>query len=125
MILNKIDVECYLEDVKQAIKEKRYKVSSREKNERLFVDYMITEKQREEILLSLQVEDFCEAVYNKNDKYKHEILYIFGKDEYLLPRFGGKEKLVSLYIKFNKLENGYSIVISFHEQDYPLKYVFK
>ena len=47
-----------------------------------------------------------------------------GKDVMLLERMGTKEKQVSLYIKFNKLEC-YVIVISFHEQKYPLKYPFK
>ncbi|MDD7281486.1 MAG: hypothetical protein PUH10_05800 [Erysipelotrichaceae bacterium] len=122
---NKNEVECYLRDVKQAIREKRYLVSSRDKNEQLFVDYNITEKMREEILLDLQVDDFCEAINNEHPKFSHEILYIFGKDVRLLPRFGTEEETVSLYIKFNKLENLYCIVISFHKQEYPLKYAFK
>lgn len=36
-----------------------------------------------------------------------------------------KAKTVSLYIKFNKLENCFVIVISFHEQNYPLTYYFR
>ena len=38
---------------------------------------------------------------------------------------GTEEKMVSLYIKVNKLENCFVIVISFHEQKYPLTYYFK
>ena len=38
---------------------------------------------------------------------------------------GTEEKTVSLYIKFNKLENCFVIVISFHEQKYPLTYYFR
>lgn len=125
MDISKEHVEIYLREVKQAIKEHRYTVSSREKNKQLFVDYIISEEMRKEILLSLEVEDFCEAVYNDHVKYSHEILYIFGKNVKLLPRYGGNEKIVSLYIKFNKLENMYCIIISFHEQEYPLKYAFK
>lgn len=34
-------------------------------------------------------------------------------------------KTVSLYIKFNKLENCFVIVILFHEQKFPLTYCFK
>lgn len=125
LVVDKNEIEKYLIDVKQAIKEKRYQVSARDKNEQLFVKYNITEQLREEILLDLQIDDFCEAVHNEHPKFSHEILYVFGKDVYLLPRFGGKERTVSLYIKFNKLENLYCIVISFHEQEYPLKYAFK
>ena len=36
-----------------------------------------------------------------------------------------RRKTVSLYIKFNKLENCFVIVISFHEQKYPLTYYFR
>lgn len=50
---------------------------------------------------------------------------LFGKDVKLVERFGNSDKLVSLYIKFNKLENCYVIVVSLHEQKYPLKYYFK
>ena len=46
-------------------------------------------------------------------------------DAILLPKQGGDEETVSLYIKFNKLANFYVIVISFHRQDYPLVYKFK
>lgn len=46
-------------------------------------------------------------------------------DVILLPKQGGDEETVSLYIKFNKLANFYIIVISFHKQDYPLVYKFK
>ena len=50
---------------------------------------------------------------------------VYGKDVKLVERFGNSDKLVSLYIKFNKLENCYVIVVSLHEQKYPLKYYFK
>ena len=125
LVINRRKIECYLADVKQAVKDKRYTVSQRDKNEQLFIDYNITEQMREDILLSLQVEDFCEAVNNEHPRFAHEILYVFGKDVSLLPRFGGAERIVSLYIKFNKLDNLYCIVISFHEQEHPLKYAFK
>ena len=47
------------------------------------------------------------------------------KDVKLLRRFDSGEEQVSLYIKFNKLESRYVIVISFHKQKYPLNYKFK
>lgn len=34
-------------------------------------------------------------------------------------------KTVALYIKFNKTDNCYVIVVSLHEQKYPIKYCFK
>ena len=53
------------------------------------------------------------------------LLYTSGKDVILLERNGTKEKTVSLYIKFNKLDGCFVIVISFHEQKYPLTYYFR
>lgn len=123
--LEKKDIYIYIEEVKKAIREGRYQVSSRDKNEELFLNYIITEKERKEILLGLCVEDFCKAEPNDHPGYPDEIVYIFGKDVELMPRFGGDIKTVSLYIKFNKLDNSYVIVISFHEQKYPMKYKFK
>lgn len=125
MKYKKREIERYLDEVKQAIRNKRYSVSAREKNERLFIDFVFTEKMREQILLNLCVEDFCGTVKNEHPKYAYEILYIFGKSVRLLPRFGRSEKVVHLYIKINKLQDSFCIIISFHEQEYPLKYVFQ
>ena len=123
--LEKKDVCIYIEEVKKAIREGRYQVSSRDKNEELFLEYIISETEREQILLGLCAEDFCEAEPNDHPAYSEEILYVFGKEVELMPRFGGHIKTVSLYIKFNKLDNSYVIVVSFHEQKYHIKYNFK
>lgn len=124
MDIRKEEVEKYLTDVKKLVRVGRYRVSSRKKNRELFVEYVFTEDMRKEVLLSLTAEDFSDAVRKEHPEHPEEILYIFGKDISLVPRFGGKEETVSLYIKFNKLENLYIIVISFHKQEYPLKYKF-
>jgi len=125
MSVTKEEVKIYLDEVKVAVSDKRYTISAREVNHRLFEEYLITEKDAETILLSLCVEDFCKIVPNEDPRYPHERLYIFGKDVILIPRFGEKETTVSLYIKFNKLDGNYTVVISFHKQQYPLKYKFK
>lgn len=122
------DVEMYLEDVKQAINAGRYRIAmneNRQDNHHLFVEYVISEKQRKQILLSLEAADFSEIKHNTHKGYEHELLYVFGKDVKLLNRFGSEEEQVSLYIKFNKLESLYVIVISFHKQKYPLNYKFR
>ena len=122
------DVEKYLEDVKEAINAGRYRIAmneNRQDNQDLFVDYVISEEQRKQILLSLEAADFSEIRHNTHKGYEHELLYVFGKDVKLLNRFGSEEEQVSLYIKFNKLESLYVIVISFHKQKYPLNYKFR
>ena len=57
------DVEMYLEDLKEAINAGRYRIAmneNRQDNRDLFVDYVISEEQRKQILLSLEAADFSE-----------------------------------------------------------------
>ena len=89
------------------------------------MDYVFTEEDAKKVILSLTAYDFSDAVQNDHPQHLQEILYIFGKDINLMPRYGDSEEKVSLYIKFNKLTNQYVIVISFHKQEYPLTYKFK
>jgi hypothetical protein len=122
------DIEVYLSEVKNAIRCGKYRIainSHRQNNADLFIDYVIDEAKAKEILLSLSAMDFSEILQNEHIGFEYEKLYVFGKDVELLERMGNDVKTVSLYIKFNKLENCYVIVISFHEQKYPLKYYFK
>ena len=122
------EIEEYLSDVKKAVSEDRYRLdrnSRRQDNIDLFINYVIDESKAKDIILSLEVMDFSEIVQNEHVGFEHEMLYIFGKEVQLLERTGTEEVTVSLYIKFNKLENNYVIVISFHEQHYPLNYYFR
>lgn len=127
-MVTRAEIENYLNEVKNAIRRNRYRIDrnpKRQSNIDLFFDYIIDESDAKQILLGLEVDDFSEVKQNDHVGYEHEKLYIFGKDVNLIERFGSTEKTVSLYIKFNKLENKYVIVISFHEQKYPLSYYFK
>ena len=122
------EIEAYLNEVKEAIQIGKYRLDrnrKRQDNIDLFLKYVIDEAKAREILLSLTAADFSEILKNEHVGYEHERLYVFGKDVLLLERSGTEEKMVSLYIKFNRLKNCYVIVISFHEQKYPLKYQFK
>lgn len=128
MVVTFDDIEKYLEEVKRAINAGRYRVemnNKRQDNQNLFFNYVINEEQRKQILLSLTPMDFSEIRHNDHKGYEHELLYVFGKDVNLLRRFGSGAEKVSLYIKFNKLESRFVIVISFHKQKYPLHYQFK
>lgn len=126
--VNKKDIEQYLSEVKEAVENNRYRLdrnARRQDNINLFLEYVIDEAKAKEIILSLTVMDFSEILQNEHRGFEHEKLYVFGKDVNFLERNGTEEKTVSLYIKFNKLENSFVIVISFHEQKYPLTYFFK
>ena len=128
MSIDKTHIEQYLSEVKEAVRNGRYRIDRndrRQDNLNLFLDYVIDEAGAKEIILSLEADDFSAILQNEHQGFEHESLYVFGKDVRLLERTGSGEKTVSLYIKFNKLENCFVIVISFHEQKYPLKYYFK
>ena len=125
MNVTKSDIEQYLSDVFAAVNAGRYQISPRQKNQDIYMDYVFTEEDAKKVILSLTVYDFSHAVQNDHPQHPEEILYIFGKDINLMPRYGDSEEKVSLYIKFNKLTNQYVIVISFHKQEYPLTYKFK
>ena len=127
MVIGKKDIEQYLSEVKEAVKNDRYRIernARRQDNIHLFLDYLIDEAKAKEIILSLTVADFSGILQNEHIGYAQERLYVFGKDVILLERNGAEEKTVSLYIKFNKLENSFVIVVSFHEQKHPLTYCF-
>ncbi|MFQ9585310.1 MAG: hypothetical protein ACLRZS_02410 [Mediterraneibacter gnavus] len=122
------DIDIYLMEVKDAIRKNRYRIernSRRKDNQNLFFTYAIDETMTKDILLGLTAMDFSEILQNEHKGYEHEKLYVFGKDVDLLERMGDTSKTVSLYIKFNKMDNSYVIVVSLHEQKYPIKYYFK
>ena len=122
------DIDSYLTEVKNAIRKNRYRIemnSRRQDNRELFLTYVIDEEMAKDILMGLTPTDFSERLQNEHEGYEDEMLYVFGKDVELLERMGNESKTVSLYIKFNKLDNCYVIVVSLHEQKYPIKYYFK
>lgn len=128
MTITRNEIEKYLSILKDSVEAGAYRIelnSRRQDNRDLFFTYVIDETKAKEILLSITVDDFSEILQNEHKGFEHERLYVFGKDVKLLERMGNAEKTVSLYIKFNKLENCFVIVISFHEQKFPLKYYFK
>lgn len=99
--------------------------SNRLTNLSLFDECLINEESVKSILLNLTVYDFCEKVQNKHANFNHEWLYVFGKEIDLIKRFEEKSGMVPLYIKFNKIEDKFLIVVSFHKQKYPLVYYFQ
>ena len=128
MNIERESIEQYLLEVKESVKKDKYRLdhnSRRQDNIKLFLDYVIDEAKVKEVILDLKPQDFSTILQNEHKGFEHEKLYVFGKDITLLERNGTEEKTVSLYIKFNKLENCFVIIISFHEQKYPLTYYFK
>lgn len=122
------EVEKYVAGVKALIGADQYRIDvsrKRQANFDLYKDYVIGEAGSKDILMNLTADDFCGAVRNRHAGFEREILYIFGKDVKLWQRFGTEEEKVSLYIKLNKLESRFVIVVSFHKQSRPVAYAFK
>ena len=122
------DIEQYLSNVKEAVENDRYRLdrnAKRQDNINLFLDYVIDESEAKQIILSLTAMDFSMILQNEHKGYEHEKLYVFGKDVTLLERNGSEEKIVPLYINFNMQDKCFVIVISFHEQKFPITYYFR
>lgn len=118
----------YLGEAKKLILDGKFRIalnSNRLTNLSLFDEYLINEESVKSILLNLTVYDFCEKVQNKHANFNHEWLYVFGKEIDLIKRFEEKSEMVPLYIMFNKIEDKFLIVVSFHKQKYPLVYYFQ
>ena len=96
-------------------------IPKREGYLKLLDEYYIDDIMVEEIVLKLTYKDFSFADYNEHLEYKDEILYVFGKDVLLVSQSSKKEELVPLYIKFNKMDDKFVIIVSFHKQKYKLE----
>ncbi len=120
------DITEYLQGVRDSVNSGDYRIErNRAKNRTIFEDFIFSEEDAKNILLKLTYLDFSYTRQNDNPRHPEEILYVFGKDVMLTERFGTNNINVPLYIKINKLDDGYVIVISFHEQEWPLRYYFK
>lgn len=127
-MIDESEINDYLGEAKKLILDGKFRIalnSNRLTNLSLFDEYLINEESVKSILLNLTVYDFCEKFQNKHANFNHEWLYVFGKEIDLIKRFEEKSEMVLLYIKFNKIEDKFLIVVSFHKQKYPLVYYFQ
>ena len=127
-MIDESEINDYLGEAKKLILDGKFRIalnSNRLTNLSLFDEYLINEESVKSILLNLTVYHFCEKVQNKHANFNHEWLYVFGKEIDLIKRFEEKSEMVPLYIKFNKIEDKFLIVVSFHKQKYPLVYYFQ
>lgn len=128
LLIDESEINDYLGEAKKLILDGKFRIalnSNRLTNLSLFDEYLINEESVKSILLNLTVYDFCEKVQNKHANFNHEWLYVFGKEIDLIKRFEEKSEMVPLYIKFNKIEDKFLIVVSFHKQKYPQVYYFQ
>lgn len=124
--LTKENIEKYLGELIEVIKYNKYQISNRDKNNEFIHRYNLRSKKIKEILMNLNVLDFCYA--EDNDRMNGEILYVFCK-EYQLDNWGTIEN-IKIYIKINKItlkdKNGeYVFIVSFHKPERDIKFLFR
>ena len=122
------DINDILVKIKEHIRNGRYKISlnrNRQNNLQLIQMYNLNTNRIKNILLSIEATDFCYSTQNRHINYSNEVLYIFAPTVELIDIFG-EENTVTLYIKFNIIDSDqFVIVISFHELQYSINYLFR
>ena len=108
-------VSQFLKDFKDLTYEKGLLVTVRVKNTRALLDLGLTGKQREEILLGLEVSDYCSGP--TKDIYRPGDYWEFGK------QIDGIEIYIKLKIAAQHRDE-HALCLSFHKAEYPLKYHF-
>ncbi|WP_407270364.1 hypothetical protein [Radiobacillus sp. PE A8.2] len=124
------EIEVYLNDFKDLTRQGRHTISrngNRQENIDFMEDYNISDQKAKEILLSLEVLDFCYVVDNEKEMFAHEKLYVFCRAFDLDNR--GELENIDIYIKSNLMEtrggNKRLVVISFHKRNKEITYCFK
>lgn len=125
------EVQVILNKIKDCINDNQYIISqnqNRAENVQFITEYRLDEKKRKEILLSIEVDDFCHSLNNTNPGYEHEVLYVFCPQRNLFDIFG-EEEFVDIYTKFNiieyKVDKKRVVTISFHKRNKPIAYLFR
>lgn len=75
MDVTKNDIDIYLSEVKESIRNNRYRIEQnprRQDNANLFLDYIIDESMAKDILLGLTATDFSEVRHNEHRGFEHE-----------------------------------------------------
>jgi len=89
-----------------------------------FMDrYNLTTARIKDIISKIETEDFCYGLHNEHSGFEHEILYVFCP-QIELP-YGEKIEAVDVYSKFNIINGERVVVVSFHQRNYPINYLFK
>lgn len=119
----KQEIGEFLGKFKVLVKNKKFIISQNDKrlDNRLFIQkYHLNLKKQMEMLLKIEVTDFCYSV--DCDKNTGEKLYIFLK-EYTLDNWGILESVL-VYIKIVIKPENYTVIISFHEPQKSIKKLF-
>lgn len=126
----KEEISAVLQKIQECVSSGKYSVEqnvNRAENIALIREYNLTSEKQRRILMQIEVEDFCHSLNNTKLGFEHEILYVFCPQVFLF-NLDDEEKQLDIYTKFNILElcsGSRAIVISFHERNKPIDYLFR
>lgn len=107
-------IRIFLLEVKELILHRRYRILGNIKNINTLVALGITERIRDEFMLSLAVDDYSSGPII--DEYKPGNIWVFGKE------LGTTEIYIKLKIVTDNHGNETAVCMSFHPSEYPMKY---
>jgi len=123
-------VAAILQRIQDCIRGGKYTIAkneNRQENLDLIREYNLTSEKQRRILLQIEMEDFCHSLQNTKIGYEYETLYVFCPQVTLFS-LDNEEKLVDIYTKFNIIDRETGsrvVVISFHERNKPIDYLFR
>lgn len=97
--------------------------TNRAENIEFLARYNLTTAKIKDIILKIEADDFCYGLHNDNVGFEHEILFVFCPQIELA--YGSKAEVVDIYSKFNIIEDKRVVMISFHQRNYPIEYLFR
>ena len=111
--INELGKQIYIQQIKDKVKQNKFEIVNREKNELFIQQYNLNKSKIKQMLLSLNPEDIQYELKDKEYlKYGLENLIVL-KKQYELINFYGKNKIENIYIKI-KMKDKWLPVISFH-----------
>jgi hypothetical protein len=126
----KEEVASILQKIQDCIRCGKYTIAkneNRQENLDLIREYNLTSEKQRKILLQIEPEDFCHSLKNTKIGYEYETLYVFCPQVTLF-NLNDEEKLIDIYTKFNIIDTERGnrvVVISFHERNKPIDYLFR
>lgn len=117
--------------IKELVSQNKFIISTGEnrvKNDEFADEFNLDKEKRKQLMLKIEVRDFCDCVQSPNVYKNHDDYFIFGP-YFLLTDVFGDERQVQVYAKFvlatSKTTGLKTIVVSFHEAERPMSYYFK
>ncbi|ASW50163.2 TPA: hypothetical protein U1340_001279 [Streptococcus suis] len=125
------EIEEVLRQIKELVSLNKFIISTGEnrvKNDEFADEFNLDKEKRKQLILKIEVRDFCDCVQSPNVYQNHDDYFIFGPC-FLLTDVFGDERQVQVYAKFvlatSKTTGLKTIVVSFHEAERPMSYYFK